>query len=69
VTVTAGGAVRRAEALCPSGFLVQGDKRLHVGLGSASVVDRIEIRWPSGTSQVLTNMAVDRLLKVVEPTQ
>ncbi|MBM3882713.1 MAG: CRTAC1 family protein [Verrucomicrobia bacterium] len=67
VTLTAGELTLRAEALCPTGFLMQGDARVHFGLGRHRVVDRLEIRWPSGTVQVLANLAVDQILKVREP--
>lgn len=40
--------------------------RLHVGLGAASRIDRIEIRWLGGGKQTLENVDADRLLVVVE---
>ena len=43
------------------------DKRLHFGLGSADTVREIDIRWPSGIRQVLTNQKVDAILTVTEP--
>ncbi len=67
VTVTAGGRTWQTEAYCPTGFLMQGDPRVHVGLGPATRIERLELRWPSGQTQVLTNLAVDRILKVTEP--
>jgi len=35
-------------------------------LGSDSVVQRIEVHWPSGITQTLTNVAADRKLKIRE---
>lgn len=67
ITLEAGGRVRRSEAMCPTGFLSQGDPRPHFGLGQFQRVDRLEIRWPSGTVQSLTNLATDRVLVVQEP--
>lgn len=67
VALTAGDLSLRAEALCPTGFLTQGDTRPHFGLGPRQTVDRLEIRWPSGQVQVLTNIASDQVLKVREP--
>ena len=43
------------------------DTRLHVGLGRASVVRRLEILWPSGVSQVLENVKVNQILTIDEP--
>lgn len=44
-----------------------GPKRVHVGLGPASVIDELEIRWPSGAVQRLDGLAINRVHKVVEP--
>ena len=44
------------------------DKRVHFGLGSASVVDTIELMWPSGVKQVLKNVKADQILTVTEST-
>jgi enediyne biosynthesis protein E4 len=67
VTVVAGGRRQVQEARCPVGFLMQGDKRLHFGLGPARVADKVEIRWPGGRFQSLANVATDQVLKVKEP--
>ena len=45
------------------------DKRVHFGLGTATVVDLIELTWPSGTKQVLKNVKADQNLTVTEPKQ
>jgi enediyne biosynthesis protein E4 len=50
-----------------SGFSAQNDRRLHYGLGAASSVDRVLIRWPSGRSQVIDRPEIDRLHQVKEP--
>ena len=39
---------------------------VHFGLGSAKVAERVEIRWPSGIEQVLTNVPVNQVLHVRE---
>jgi hypothetical protein len=40
---------------------------VHFGTGSAKTIDRVEVRWPSGTMQSLENVAVDQVLTVREP--
>ncbi len=67
ITVTAGSRTWKTEAQCPTGFLLQSDPRVHLGLGSAQVVDQLEIRWPSGQVQRLSGVSVNRVLKVEEP--
>jgi hypothetical protein len=43
------------------------DIRLHAGVGTVSTIPRIEIRWPSGKTQALTNVATNQFLTVDEP--
>jgi enediyne biosynthesis protein E4 len=40
---------------------------VHFGTGAAAVIDAVEIRWPSGTVQVLKDVAADQILTVREP--
>ena len=42
------------------------DKRVHFGLGSAAVIETIELTWPSGIKQVLKNVKADQILTVTE---
>jgi hypothetical protein len=42
------------------------DKRLHFGLGTATTA-KIEIAWPSGIRQTLSDVHADQFLGVVEP--
>ncbi len=67
LTLTAGDLTLHSEQRCPTGFLTQSDPRPHFGLGARVKVDRLEIRWPSGRVQVLTDIPADQILKVKEP--
>jgi hypothetical protein len=40
------------------------DDRVHFGLGSASRVDSLEVIWPDGRYQLLTDLDVDRIVRV-----
>ena len=66
LTLVAGDLTLQSEARCPTGFLTQSDARPHFGLGPHPKIDRLEIRWPSGHTQVLTNLAADQILKIKE---
>lgn len=68
VTLQLGPRRLVAQHRCPVGFLCQSDPRLHFGLGQASLVDRIDIRWPSGQTQTLTRIPADQILKIREPS-
>ncbi len=45
----------------------QSDMRVHFGLGRASLVPDLEVRWPSGATSRLTDVAADQVLEIVEP--
>jgi hypothetical protein len=66
VNVTAGGHQQLSELRSGGSYLSQNDLRLHFGLGSAATIDRIDIRWPSGSKQVLLNQPINRVLKIAE---
>jgi hypothetical protein len=66
VEISAGARRSRKERVAGSGYLSQDDGRVHFGLGPAAVVERMTIRWPSGTVQTLENVAADRVVTVRE---
>lgn len=55
------------EATTAVGYNSSSDKRVHFGLGPATVIDRIELTWPSGVRQVLADVKADQVLTIVEP--
>ncbi len=48
------------------GFMSSGDPRVHFGLAGEKVAASVEIRWPSGLVQTLTNVTADQILTVEE---
>ena len=50
--------LRHATARTAGGYLSAGDRRVHLGLGEEKAVRPLEVRWPSGTVQRLTDVAV-----------
>ena len=42
------------------------DTRVHFGLGTAKMVDRLEIQWLSGKKQVMKNVPVNQILTIKE---
>ena len=51
-----------------SGYLSQSSYPLYFALGEADAVDRIDIRWPSGQSQVVPGpVKINSLIDVTEP--
>jgi hypothetical protein len=47
-------------------YLSSNDPRIVVGLGAAASVPRVEVRWPSGVVQVITEPQLNRYLIVNE---
>jgi enediyne biosynthesis protein E4 len=66
VKVTAGDLVQTREIRSGGSYLSQSDLRLHFGLGGHQRVDKVEILWPAGGSETLTNLAADRFYCVEE---
>jgi len=66
VTVRAGDLVQLDEVHSGRGYQSHWGTRLHFGLGRRDRVDRIEVRWLGGGTDVLTNVEVDQLLTIAE---
>jgi hypothetical protein len=60
------GLVQYNAVTTAGSYASSSDKRAHFGLGRDSLVKEIELRWPSGTRQVLQNVKADQILKVTE---
>ena len=61
-----GGLTQIREVKAGSSYQSQNDLRAHFGLGKVSRVDRLELRWPSGTIDVLENIRANQILTVRE---
>ena len=69
IRVTAGDLVQVKEVRSTYGYLSASDMRVHFGLGKRKRAERMEIRWPSGTVQVMENVAANQFLIVEEPME
>jgi hypothetical protein len=65
VTIKLGGATLIREVDGGNGYAGQSSKRLHFGLGAATKIDSLEIRWPSGRVEKL-DVPVDRITAIRE---
>jgi hypothetical protein len=66
VKATAGDLVQTGEILSGGSYLSQNDLRVHFGLGNKEHVDKVEILWPNGKTEVRTNLAADRFYTIRE---
>jgi hypothetical protein len=64
--VIAGGMTQTAEIHSGGSYLSQNDLRAHFGLGVATRIDSLEIRWPSGAVEIVKNLAADTFYAVLE---
>ena len=68
VRVTSGGRVYTKYNDGKSGYLSQSVLPLYFGLGDATSVERIEVRWPSGRKSDLSRgIAINRTMTISEP--
>jgi hypothetical protein len=66
VTAQIGGSRQTREVSAGQGYQSMDDLRVEFGLGGATRVDTLTIRWPSGCEQILTDVAADQVLEVIE---
>jgi enediyne biosynthesis protein E4 len=66
VNIRANGHTQIQEVRSGGGYISQSDFRLHFGLGTAKNIDSVEVRWPSGFVQRLTDVKVNQVLTVKE---
>jgi hypothetical protein len=66
VTIHAGGITQFDEVRGGGSYLSQNDLRLHFGLGSATRIDSMEVRWPSGKVETLKDVPADKIYTIVE---
>jgi hypothetical protein len=62
--LTAGGQRQYLYQSPYRGYMSTMDDRAHFGLGSAARVDSLQVIWPDGRSQLLTELPVDRMVVV-----
>jgi enediyne biosynthesis protein E4 len=67
ITVNAGSQSQFIYVSTASGYASSSAGPVHFGLGRAKTADEIEIRWPSGTKQVIKNVQADQIMKIKEP--
>lgn len=66
VKVVLGGLTQYDQIRSGASYLSSSDLRLHLGLGAATRIDHIELRWPSGQTDVVSNPPIDSALTVKE---
>jgi hypothetical protein len=65
VTARYGGRTQAQEVMAQASFYSANDRRLHFGLGAATAAD-LTIRWPTGATETVPNVAADYLVVIKE---
>jgi hypothetical protein len=66
VTVVSGDLTQVDEVHSGGSYLSQNDLRLHFGLETRTKIDSIEVRWPSGMVDKITNLGANKILTIKE---
>ena len=66
VRMTAGDLVQTDEVRSGGGYLSQNDLRLHFGLGVGTRIDKIEVFWPTGKVETITDLPADHAYEIKE---
>ena len=62
VFCVADGLRQRGEVASGRSYLSQGDLRVHFGLGTTELVERLEVQWPNGEAEWFAPAGVDRVV-------
>jgi hypothetical protein len=66
VRVTCGDLVQFNEVRSGTSYFSQNDLRLHFGLGQNTVMNKVEVFWPSGQKDVYQDLAADMIYTLTE---
>ena len=66
IRLTAGGRTQVSEVRAGSSYLGQHDLRAHFGLGRATAIERVEIRWPNGQMETVTAVTANQIVTITE---
>jgi enediyne biosynthesis protein E4 len=68
VYVTANKIRQRQDVVSGTSYSSQNDLSLHFGLGPVTVIDKLEVKWPDGSSESFAVSKVDRKVTLVQGT-
>jgi hypothetical protein len=66
VYLTANKIRQRGDVVSGGSYGSTNDPRLHFGLGDATLIDSVEVHWPSGTHERFAVPQVDRIVSLTE---
>jgi enediyne biosynthesis protein E4 len=66
VRIAAGGAVHVREVQGGGSYYSQNDLRVHAGLGGATRIDRVDVRWPNGDEESFRDVPIRKIVTLIE---
>jgi hypothetical protein len=64
LTLTAGTRRQVREIVSGASYLAQNDLRAHFGIGRATAAERLEVRWPDGSTEVVANPPINHVVTI-----
>ena len=64
LTLTTGQRRQVREVVSGASYLTQNDLRAHFGIGRATVAERLEVRWPDGSTEVIPTLAANQIVTI-----
>jgi hypothetical protein len=66
VRIMAGGETYVREVQGGGSYYSQNDRRVHAGLGAATRIERVDVRWPNGREETWREVPIRRIVTLVE---
>jgi hypothetical protein len=67
ITVRTGTVTQRRLVQSGTSYISQDDMRQHFGLGPATAVDLVDVRWPDGTVSTREHVKANQQIDIVQP--
>jgi hypothetical protein len=66
ITVRANGVTQTRYVRSGTSYISQSEMRQHFGLGTATTVESVDVRWPDGTHAIRRDVAANQLLTIAQ---
>ncbi len=67
ITVRAGAVTQRRVIQSGTSYISQGDMRQHFGVGHATQIDAVEVRWPDDTPTKMEHVKANQIVEITQP--
>ena len=64
IYATLGSFTKRRDIICGDSYLAGTPPEAHFGLGPATILEELRIRWTDGTESTYENVPIDRLVRI-----